>query len=110
MRSSGHLFLRGQSGKDDVLFDVQAAEDAPLLVHELHAEPRDAVALQPDELDAVELDRCPCAARDDAHQALQRRALARAVPAEKRDRLVLLDAQRDVEEDVALAVVAVERR
>ena len=62
MRSSGHLFSRGQPREDDVLLDAQAAEDAPVLVHELHAETRDAVGLPADELDAVELDAAGAAA------------------------------------------------
>ena len=107
MRSSGQRLRRGEPGEDDVLLDVEAAEDAPLLVHELHAGLRDGVARLPGELDAVELDRAG-ARRDHAHQALQRRALAGAVAAEQRDDLVLLDAQRDVEEDVRVAVIAVQ--
>ena len=81
MRSSGHLALGGQPGEDDVLLDVEAAEDAPVLVHELHAEARDAVGLLGDQFDAVELDAAG-APRDDAHEALEGRALAGAVPAE----------------------------
>jgi hypothetical protein len=45
---------------------------------------------------------------DDAHQALERRALAGAVAAEPRDHLVRLDAQRDVEQDVRIPVIGIE--
>jgi hypothetical protein len=100
-------FLRGQPGEDQVLLDVERAEDAAILVHELHPCLRDLVAFAPGDLHAVELDRSG-ARRDDAHQALERRALAGAVAAEQRDDLVALDAKRNVEQDVRIAVVAVE--
>jgi hypothetical protein len=45
---------------------------------------------------------------DDAHQALQRRALARAVATEQSDDFVPLHARRNLEEDVRIPVVAVE--
>ena len=45
-----------------------------------------------------------------AHQAFQGRALSRAVAAEQRHHLVPLDAQRDVEEDVAVPVIGIETR
>src|SRR5690606_4193644 len=48
------------------------------------------------------------ARRHHAHQALQRRALARAVAPEQRHDLVLFDAQPDIEKDVAVAVVTVQ--
>ena len=107
MRSSGQRLRRGQPGEDQVLLDVEAAEDAALLVHELHARLRDGVALSPGDLDAVEHHRAG-ARRHHAHQALQRRALAGAVAAEQRHHLVALHAQRDVEEDVGIPVVAVQ--
>ena len=107
MRSSGQRLSRREPGQDQVLLDVQAAEDAAVLVHELHARARDGVALLAGDLGAVEHDRA-CARRHHAHQALQGRALARAVAAEQRHHLVPLDAQRDVEEDVGVPVVAVE--
>ena len=99
--------LGGEPGEDDVLFDAEAAEDAPVLMHELHAEAGDAVGPLGDQLDAVEPDAAR-APRDDAHQALEGRALARAVPADERHRLVFLDPERDVEQDVAVAVIGVE--
>ena len=63
--------------------------------------------LRAGDLDAVEHHRAG-ARRHHAHQALQRRALAGAVAAEQRHHLVALDAQRDVEQDVGVAVVAVQ--
>ena len=107
MRSSGQRFSAVSAGQDEVLLDVQAAEDAPILVHQLHAGARDGVALLACDLGTVEHDRA-VARRDDAHQALQGRALARAVAAEQRHHLVALDAQRDVEQDVTVPVVGVE--
>ena len=50
----------------------------------------------------------PAARRHHAHQALQRRALAGAVAPEQRHDLVRLDPQRDVEQDVRVAVIAVQ--
>ena len=75
-------------------------------MHELHAKTRDAVGFLRDEFIALEFD-AAAPPRNDAHQALQRRALASAVPADKGHRLVFLNSQRDVEEDVAVAVVGV---
>src|SRR5262249_17133671 len=98
---------RGQSGNDQIFLDIEAAEDPPVLVHELHARLRDNVALAPGEIGAVELHRSG-ARRDHAHQALQRRALAGAVAAEPGHDLVALDAQRYVEKDVGVPVVRVE--
>ena len=43
-----------------------------------------------------------------AHQAFQRRAFAGAVAAEKRDDLMPFDPHGDIEQDVAVAVVAVQ--
>src|SRR5262249_17303141 len=72
----------GEAGEHQVLLDVEAAEDAPLLVHQLYARARDVVTLAAGELDAVQLDRAR-ARRHHAHQALQRGALARAVAPEQ---------------------------
>ena len=98
---------RRQPGEDDVLLDVEAAEDAAVLVHELHAGLRDGVALPAGDLGAVEHDGAG-ARRDHAHQALQGRALAGAVAAKQRHHLVALDAERDVEEDVGIPVIGVQ--
>src|SRR5262249_3100198 len=87
--------------------DVEAAEDAAVLRHQLHAGLRDRVARAPGDLDAVEFDRTR-ARRGDAPEALGRRALAGAVAAEPRHHPVRPDAHRDVEEDVRIPVVAVE--
>ena len=99
---------RSQSGEHEILLDVEAAEDAALLVNELHAGFRDRVARQPDQLRTVEFDRAR-ARPHDPHQALQRRRLARAIAPDQRHDLVALDVHVDVEEDVRIAVIAVER-
>ncbi len=91
----------GQPGDHEVLLDAQAAEDAALLMDQLHAGLCDLVALLAGDIDAVEHHRA-AARRHHAHQALQRRALAGAVAAEQRHHLVALDAQRDVEQDVGI--------
>jgi hypothetical protein len=97
----------GDPGEDDVLLHRQAAEDPALLVHELHAGLRDSVTLASGDIDAVEL-HAAAAGRHDAHQALERRALAGAVPPEQRHHLVPLDAHGDVEQDVGVPVIAVQ--
>src|SRR5262249_34655948 len=99
---------RGEAGNHEIFLDVEAAEEAPLLVHELHAGLRHGVALAARQVDAAELHRAgPW--RHDAHQALQGRALAGAVAAEKGHDLVALDPHGDVEEDVGIPVIGVER-
>ena len=82
---------RGQAGQHQVLLDVEAAEDAAVLVDQLHAGPGDRVALLAGDVLAVEHDLAG-ARRHHAHQALERRALAGAVAAEQRHHLVALDA------------------
>src|SRR5215471_15854002 len=59
------------------------------------------------ELDAVEF-HGPGARSHDSHQALQCRALAGAIAAQQRYDLVALDVQRDVEQNVRIAVIAIE--
>ena len=98
----------GQAGNDEIFLDIEAAEDAALLVYKLHAGLRDRVALVPCEIDAVEPHRA-CARRHHAHQALQRRALSRAVAAEQGHDLVAFDAQRHVGECGNRSVIGVER-
>ena len=107
MRSERPALRRGEAGDDQVLLDIEAAENPPVLVHQLHAGPRDGVALAPGKIDAVEPHRAG-ARRHHAHQALQRRALARAVAAEQRHDLVARDAQRDVEQDVGIPVIGIQ--
>src|SRR6185437_16693348 len=99
--------LGREAGEDDVFLDVEAAEDASLLRHQLHARPRDPVGRLAGEVGAVEHDAARARAHH-AHQRLQRRALAGAIASEQGDDLVRLDAQGDVEKDVGIAVVAVE--
>ena len=109
MRSSGQRLSRGEAGKHEVFLDVETAEDAALLVHQLHARPRDGVALLPGNLGAVEHNRAVARCHH-AHQTFQRGALPGAVAAEQRHDFVPLDAQRDVEEDVAVPVIGVQTR
>src|ERR1700722_9958806 len=80
------FILGGEPGEDDVLFDAEAAKDAPILVHKLHAVTGDAVGLLTDELDAVELD-AAATSRDDPYEALECRAFSGSIPADKRHRL-----------------------
>jgi len=96
-----------QSGEDEVFLDVQAAENAPLFVHELHAGLGDRVALLPGDFGAVEQNGAG-ARLNDAHQALQGRGLAGAVAAKQRHHFVTLDGQRDVEEDVGIPIIGIE--
>jgi hypothetical protein len=98
---------RGQSGQDDVVLHIEAAEDAPILVDQLHARLRDDVALLAGDFGAVEQDRAG-AWRHHAHQALQRRALAGAVAAQQRHHLVALHIERNIEQDVRVPVIAVQ--
>ena len=98
---------RRQPGKNEILLDVQAAENPAVFVHQLHAGLRNRVALSAGDIDAIEHDRAG-ARPHDTHQAFQGRALAGAVAAEQRHYLVALDAQRDVEQDVRIPVIAVE--
>ena len=107
MRSSGQRPRRGQSGENEVFLDVQAAENPTFLMHKLHARLGDGVALSSGDIRAVEHDRAG-ARRQDAHQALQGRALAGAVAAEQCHHLVARDAQRDIEQNVGIAVIAVQ--
>ena len=99
MRSIGQAFAGRQPRQDDVFLDVEAAEDAPLLGHQLHASLGDDMRLPAGKVLAVEDDRTG-ARRNHAHQALQRGALARAVAAEQGHHLMRLDLEVDVEEDV----------
>ena len=62
MRSSGQRFGAVKPGQDEVFLDIEAAENAAILVHELHAGLRDGVAFLAGDLGAVEQDRAGCAA------------------------------------------------
>jgi len=98
------------AGKSTTLKSVStllAAERGAVTKGSIEFRGRRTDKLAPGDLDAVEADRAG-ARRDDAHQALERRALARAVAAEQRYHLVRLDAQRDVEQDVRIPVIGVE--
>ena len=54
MRSSGQRSSARQAGENEVLLDIEAAEDAPVFLHQLHAGLRDGVALPAGKIDAVE--------------------------------------------------------
>jgi hypothetical protein len=70
---------RGQSSENKVFLDVQAAKNPALFVHELHAHPRNGVTFSSCDIDAVEHHGAG-ARRQNAHQALQSRALAAPLP------------------------------
>ena len=92
-----------EPGQHQVFLDGEAAEDAAVLRHELQSECGDRMRRQPIDRHTVEHD--PTGARANrTHQALQRRALARAVAAEQCDDFALLDPQRDVEQNMAIAI------
>src|SRR5262249_58669544 len=95
--------LSRKPGQHQVLLDVQAAEDAAVLVYQLHARARNGVTPHTHNLGAVENNRA-IARGHHAHYAFQGRALPRAVAAEQRHHLVTLDAQGNVKEDVAVPV------
>src|SRR5262249_20061687 len=101
--------LGREPGQHEVFLDVQTADDPPILVYQLHAPPRDGVALYARNLCAVEYNRA-IARRHHAHETFQGRALARAVAAKQRHHLVALDAQRNIKEDVAVPVIGIESR
>src|SRR5581483_5944147 len=64
-------------------------------------------ALLPGDLGAVEQDGAGLR-RHHAHQTFQRRALAGAVAAEQGNDFMALHLQRDIEQDVRVAIIAVE--
>src|SRR6185437_14717142 len=98
---------RRQPGEDDVFLDIETAEDAAILVYELHAGLGDDVALLAGEFGTVEQDRAG-ARHHYAHQAFQRRAFAGAVAAEQRHDFVALDFERHVEQDVRIPIVGIQ--
>jgi hypothetical protein len=86
------FFRRSEACKDEIFFNVEAAENAPLLMDQLHTGLRDDVTFLAGQLDAIKFHRA-CARRDHAHQGFQRGAFACAVAAEQSDDLVALDVQ-----------------
>src|SRR5690606_1487240 len=72
----------------------QVGEHLAALGHHRDAPPHDLMRLQPDELLTLEAD-AALSGFDDAGDAAQSRALARAVRAQERDDLPLLDVERD---------------
>src|SRR5437588_600981 len=90
----------------EVLLDGHGREEPPVLGHDRHPA-RDAVARRPRRhVLTVELD-APAARLDDAEDRLQRRRLPRRVPAEQAHELARAHLERDLLEDVDLAVVRV---
>ena len=98
---------RSQSGEDDVLLDAEAAEDAAVFRHQLHAGLGDDVALPPGEVDTVE-QHFAAPRRQYAHQALECRRLAGTVAPEQCHDLVALDAQRDIEQNMRVRVIGIQ--
>ena len=78
-----------------------------MLVDLVHTTTRDGVRLERFDCRAVEPDRARVR-RHDAHQGFERRRFAGAVAAQKRHHLVALDVERDIEQNVRVAVIAVE--
>src|SRR5260370_1008045 len=98
---------RAQDSQAQILGHAQVGQDPPLLGHIGDAGARHLVGGQLRELAAVEGD--GAAARgDQPHDALERRRLARAVPADERHDLTGADRERDALQDVRVAVLRVE--
>jgi len=91
-----------------ILAGLTAPKRWPLgRIYEMFPRLRDLVAPPTGNVDAVELD-AAAARRHHAHQTLQRRALAGTVAAEQSHHLVTLDMHGDVEQDMGIAVIAVQ--
>jgi hypothetical protein len=90
-----------------VLADREIAEDAPLFRDVPDPLARDTVGRQPGQVAAPQND-APRPRRNQSDDALERRRLAGAVASEETDDLTLADVEREVEEDVAIAVVGVD--
>src|SRR5579883_392172 len=90
-----------------VLHHRQRAEDPPVLGHVAHAEPREAVRWQAVDGPALEQDPA-LAGPHQAHDGLERRALADAVAAEQPHDLATVHPERDAVEDVALAIIGMD--
>ena len=84
----------------------EQAEDAAVFRHIADAEAGELVRRQPGDGIAVEHHRA-VARPHQAHDGLQRRALADAVAAEEADHLAGADLERDAVQDMALAVIGV---
>src|SRR6266852_1685510 len=90
----------------EVLVHREVCEDPAVVRHEPDAQLGDRVRRLPDELHAVVGD-APGGGRRQAHDAPERRALSRAVPAQETHRLALTHIEGHAEEDVAGAVESV---
>ena len=99
--------LGREPGQHKIFLDAQAAEDAAVLVHQLHARARDGVALHARQSSTPSKFIEPSRGYH-AHETFQGRALARAVAAEQRHYLVALDPQGDVKEDMAIPVIGIQ--
>ena len=103
----GPPIRRGDGRQLEIFGNAKASEDAPLLGHELHSAPGDLERWLAVNALAVEADRSGPRS-DHPHERLERRGLAGAISPQERHHLVLLHAKRHVEEDVGIAVIAVD--
>jgi hypothetical protein len=99
--------LRSSKRDLEILLDAEIGEDAPAFRHEADAlggdpECRPARGVLAEYRDPA------LACRRQAHQAAQRRGLARAVAPEQRGDLAFLDRKADAMQDMALAVIRVQ--
>ncbi len=78
--------LRITRRQQQILFHIEAGEDAALFRAERHAEPRDLLGGKPDQVATFERHRAGALA-DQAHHRLERRGLAGAIAAEQRHHL-----------------------
>src|SRR5262245_18704998 len=91
----------------EVLANGQIAEDAALLRHVADPEASDSKGREPDQRLPSQRDLLGTR-RDEPDDALERRGLAGAVPAQQAHDLTLGDLEREIVEDVAVAVVRVD--
>src|SRR5437763_16184531 len=96
---AARLDLRRQQ---QILLDVEARENAPLLGAECDAGARDLIGAATDQLATVEADPAP-ALGNDAHDGFERRRLARTVAAEQSDDLGRSDLETHTVQDVGFA-------
>src|SRR6266542_1166036 len=91
----------------EVLGHREIGEEPAALGHEADAEPRDLLGRMAADLAAGELDTA-AGRRGQPHHTLERRGFARAVSAEQCQHLALPQLERDLVEDMALAVESVD--
>src|SRR5437588_4519336 len=102
-----HAAVADLRRQQQVFLDVEAGEYASLLRADGDAQARHLVGSKNDRLDVAEPDRAQ-ATRHDPHDRLERRRLAGAVAAEKRDHLALRHLKLHAVQDVRFAVPGVE--